>query len=444
MVRREASALVWDAHAKLMKDSISLAFQYEPLPHPPLELPDFPALTPAGSTDLAQQALGITSSDRAGFRYRLEMVIESIEPDYVKRNIDPEASREKWMSKNAELIGEKILILTIKDWLILALDESVPNADRWYLASSVLIGLTLNGSKIARDGCFHLFSSIVVARPPGNWPINKVTGPFHMEWNDNQTTDFIEETAHPTGTLAANAILDILSMNENSANSILPYWLENLALGPHVSSVLSVPNRIESALSHARGDGLAVLIRAGIQSFSNDSERSREILSTAILHEDISGCRTVASNLSRIESDDPKFALELMEKLLVNPDSDTRILATTYLGGLSRSDTISFTEFAKLVIESGDERMVQRLVESGIRYYLSVDSKDSGDLIPALWVSSNLSARSQLSGLLLELGRINPDSLTAISRLILEIDPEAHNELFKRISMRSQSIGKIL
>ena len=97
-----------------------------------------------------------------------------------------------------------------------------------------------------------------------------------------------------------------------------------------------------------------------------------------------------------------------------------------------------------MVIESGDERMVQRLVESGIRYYLSVDSKDSGDLIPALWVSSNLSARSQLSGLLLELGRINPDSLTAISRLILEIDPEAHNELFKRISMRSQSIGKIL
>ena len=58
MVRREASALVWDAHAKLMKDSISLAFQYEPLPHPPLELPDFPALPPANSTDLAQQALG--------------------------------------------------------------------------------------------------------------------------------------------------------------------------------------------------------------------------------------------------------------------------------------------------------------------------------------------------------------------------------------------------
>ena len=67
---------------------------------------------------------------------------------------------EKWISKNAELIGEKILILTIKDWLILALDESVPNADRWYLASSVLIGLALNSSKIARDECFNLFSSM--------------------------------------------------------------------------------------------------------------------------------------------------------------------------------------------------------------------------------------------------------------------------------------------
>ena len=444
MVRREASALVWDAHAKLMKDSISLAFQYEPLPHPPLELPDFPALPPANSTDLAQQALGITSSDRAGFRYRLEMVIESDEPDYVKRDINPEASREKWISKNAELIGEKILILTIKDWLISALDESVPNADRWYLGSSVLIGLTLNGSSIARDGCFHLFSSIVVARPPGNWPINKATGPFHMEWNENQTTDLIEEIAHPTGALAANAILDILSMNEDSANSVLPYWLENLALGPHVSSVLSVPNRIESALTYARGNGLAALIQAGIQSFSNDSVRSREILSAAILHEDLFGCRTVASNLSRIESDDSIFALKLMKMLLFNSDLDTRILTTTYLGGLSRSNTIPFIESAKLVIESGDEKMVQRLVESGIRHYLSVDSVDSGNLIPAAWVSSNLSARSQLAGLLLDLGRINPDSLSAISKSILEIDSEAHNDLFKRISMRSQSIGKII
>jgi hypothetical protein len=133
-----------------------------------------------------------------------------------------------------------------------------------------------------------------------------------------------------------------------------------------------------------------------------------------------------------------------MKMLLFNSDLDTRILTTTYLGGLSRSNTISFIESAKLVIESGDEKMVQRLVESGIRHYLSVDSVDSGNLIPAAWVSSNLSARSQLAGLLLDLGRINPDSLSAISKSILEIDSEAHNDLFKRISMRSQSIGKII
>jgi len=47
--------------------------------------------------------------DSAGFLYRLELIIEKFEPSFVKRHINPEVEREKWLSKNIEEISERIL-----------------------------------------------------------------------------------------------------------------------------------------------------------------------------------------------------------------------------------------------------------------------------------------------------------------------------------------------
>jgi hypothetical protein len=96
MARREAKALVREICNNLLIESISLSFDFLPLPNPPLEFPDFPARPPTELSKIIQQALGISSVDTAGFLYRLEQVIEKEEPDFVKRHIDPDREREKW------------------------------------------------------------------------------------------------------------------------------------------------------------------------------------------------------------------------------------------------------------------------------------------------------------------------------------------------------------
>ena len=140
MARREAKALVREYCNKILIESITLSFDFLPLPNPPLELPDFPARPPSDVSKIIQQALGISSIDTAGFLFRLEQVIEKDEPNFIKRHIDRETEREKWLSKNFELIAEQILILQIKDWFYSALDENSPDTDRWYLAVSIFIG----------------------------------------------------------------------------------------------------------------------------------------------------------------------------------------------------------------------------------------------------------------------------------------------------------------
>ena len=114
MARREAKALIRENCNNLLIESISLSFDFLPLPNPPLELPDFPARPPAELSKIIQQALGISSVDTAGFLYRLEQVIDKEEPDFVKRHIDPDREREKWLTNNFEMIAEQILILQIK------------------------------------------------------------------------------------------------------------------------------------------------------------------------------------------------------------------------------------------------------------------------------------------------------------------------------------------
>ena len=148
MSRREAKSLIRESCNNLLRECISLSFESPPLPNPPLEMPDFPANPPSDSSKIIQQALGISSIDTAGFYYRLEQVIETDEPSFVKRNIDPIAQREKWLLKNIDVIAQKILILQIKDWFNSALDEDSPDTDRWYIAVSVLIGLILRDSEI--------------------------------------------------------------------------------------------------------------------------------------------------------------------------------------------------------------------------------------------------------------------------------------------------------
>jgi hypothetical protein len=444
MTRREAKSLIRESCNNLTRDSISLSFDFIPLPNPPLELPDFPADPPSKSSKIIQQALGISSADTAGFYYRLEQIIEIDEPSFVKRNITPMIAREKWLLANIDLIAEKILILQIKDFFASALDENSPDTDRWYIAVSILIGLILKGSEITESECFNLFLSIIVARQPGARAQNKSTGPHHISWNGQNSDTNFEEIAHPSGVLAANTILDILELYESKNSTVLPYWLERLSVSEQTSNTLNIPLRVHNLVVDCEEKSSLPLVMAAIQSLSHHPDESKEALFEICKSQKAFLRRNLASMLPRIDSEDRGFAKILLEALLNDEDSDTRVISTTYLGSLARFEVQTFIDLSKKIFIEGDSRMIQRLVDSGIRYYLSMDSSDSEGLIPLAWVSSNLESRSKLSGMLIQLAKINIPAIQKISLRILELSPESYNDLFNRINTRDPKIAFLI
>ena len=442
MSRREAKALLREHCDKMLRECIALSFEYLPLPNPPLEIPDFPAQSPNDLTTLTQQALGISSIDTAGFLYRLDIIIENHEPSFIKRHIDPDTEREKWLSKNIAEISERILILQIKDWLYSALDEDSPDTDRWYLSVSSLIGLSLKGSHIIESEGFNLFDSIVFARKPGI-SSRKSSGRHQITWNGESEISN-EDISHPSGVLAANSILDILQLHQTNHNTVLPYWLERLSISKHISFVLNIPSRVQNLIIDCNQNNCENLLMATIHSLSNNPDVSKETLYQACNSEKEYLRRNLASNLSRIDSEDRDFCVSLLEKLITDEDSDTRVLSTTYLGNLARLERSVFIRFTKEISKKQDSRMIQRLIESGLRHYLSLDSNDSDDLVPMLWTRCNSESRSQLSGMLVEIGKKNQPSFIKISSKIFELDRDSYIDLVNRISLRNSELANII
>ena len=442
MSRREARTLIWEGCEALIRELIVASFQAATLPHPPLELPDFPAIQPETSEKLADQAVGIFLNDKAGFNHRLSSIVDDKIPDYVRRNIDPEKLREKWISENSEKISEALIFKMSSDWLSSALDESSPDTDRWYLGVSLLIGLSLNGSYVAREEGFHLLISISMAQPP-RLQTPRTSGPHHLAWNPSDETR-PDEVPHPSGVLAASIILDTLSGNHVSNSQILPYWLESLTVSRKLSMHLNVPNRLMTLLKQRDYTNSKMVVKSAIQLISEYPQESHDILTLASKHHEPETRRELASLLQRISSDDAQLALGLMEGLLQDEDSDTRVLATTFLSSLVRYDIPTFSVKASEVLKKGDERMTQRIVDSAMREYLSINPMDEDSLLSHAWISSGESSKSRLVGLVMQQLEVTEEGFKLSCRRIYESSNDEYYDLKKRILRRDSSLDYLM
>ena len=442
MSRREARTLIWEGCEALIRELTEASFQVATLPHPPLELPDFPAIQPETSEKLADQAVGIFLNDKAGFNHRLSSIVDDKIPDYIRRNIDPEKLREKWISENSEKISEALIFKMSSDWLSSALDESSPDTDRWYLGVSLLIGLSLNGSYVAREEGFHLLISISMAQPP-RLQTPRTSGPHHLAWNPSDETQ-PDEVPHPSGVLAASIILDTLSGNHVSNSQILPYWLESLTVSRKLSMHLNVPNRLMTLLKQRDYTNSKMVVKSAIQLISEYPQESHDILTLASKHHEPETRRELASLLQRISSDDAQLALGLMEGLLQDEDSDTRVLATTFLSSLVRYDIPTFSAKASEVLKRGDERMTQRIVDSAMREYLSINPMDEDSLLSHAWISSGESSKSRLVGLVMQQLEVTEEGFKLSCRRIYESSNDEYYDLKKRILRRDSSLDYLM
>tara|TARA_B100000475_G_C14913872_1_gene280171 strand:- start:44 stop:649 length:606 start_codon:yes stop_codon:yes gene_type:complete len=199
-----------------------------------------------------------------------------------------------------------------------------------------------------------------------------------------------------------------------------------------------------SSLERGSGKHTGVLVRGAIQLMTGWPGESRDILLAASQHSDRDARRELSSSLQRISSEDGGFAIQLMDVLLEDSDSDVRTLATTYLSSLVRTDMPLFVEKASIVLGRGDQRMTQRIVDSAMREYLSMDSDDKSGLLPMAWMSSNEGSKSRLAGLMIQQAGVSKEGFSNASERIRELSSEAYDDLEDRILRRGPSISELL
>ena len=443
MARREGKALVWQRTNERLGSAIREAYEISPLPNPPLELPDFPAIPPSDSETLVRQALGIFTVDRQGFEIRLAEIIEIRLPDYVKRAIDPAEAESRWLEKNADEISERVLVLIARDWLTSALDDFSPDTDRWYLGASLVTGIALFGSEIARNECYPLIESIAYAVTPSSLPYSSVSGRHQLAWSPSNTPA-PSLPPHPAGVMAVTAILDTLSLRDSSAHNVLPIWIENLSVSPSLSQVLDIPNRILQELNNTNSESVPIYVSAALQLLPNISAEAKDILVACSEHNNPQARRKVAESLSRIASEYPVFALSLADRLLEDTDSSVIALTATYIGGLSRSSGEDFIPRASMILESENQKAIQRVVESGLRDYLSQNPDDPHSLLVKAWINSSEIGRSRVANLIVEQYRVNPDYFMETCSNLAIVNSKANSELLQWIETRNPELSKFL
>ena len=281
-----------------------------------------------------------------------------------------------------------------------------------------------------------------MARPP-RIQTPKSSGPHHLAWNPANETQ-PDEVPHPSGVLAASIILDTISGNHVSNSQILPYWLESLTVSRKLSMHLNVPNRLMTLLNQRDYTNSKMVVKSAIQLISEYPQESHDILTLASKHHDPETRRELASLLQRISSDDAQLALGLMEGLLQDEDSDTRVLATTFLSSLVRYDIPTFSVKASEVLKKGDERMTQRIVDSAMREYLSINPMDEDSLLSHAWISSGESSKSRLVGLVMQQLEVTEEGFKLSCRRIYESSNDEYYDLKKRILRRDSSLDYLM
>ena len=445
MVRRESSILIWENCTELLSKYVQDSFKHGFLPNPPLELPDFPAQYPKSISDLSSQVLGLFSIDKAGFNSKLAEIVEIIEPSYVQRNIDPPREREKWVLKNIDQISKRIIILQINDWLNSALDETSPDTSRWYFAISVLMGMCYESSTVCRDFCFNFIISISMARPPNFRPKTNPSGPHHIAWDSSkENTNSEHNIPHPSGILAVNIILDYLSSSDATLKNILPFWIHSLSTFPYLTDHLDLFSRIKTCLNQLKGEQVDSLIQATTQLMPDYLNQSRDIFISIDSSTNPSTKRSLASVIPKIYSYDPEFTLSILDWLLIDSDQNTCVLATGALGFIIRSNRNAYYLRAPIVIQHGNQKALQILVNNSIREYLNQDISDKINILPDLWIKCNENSRSKLVSYICDQGKLNPSSYVDTATKIFNKDEKSFLDLYRWIGMRDKDLQKKL
>ena len=177
---------------------------------------------------------------------------------------------------------------------------------------------------------------------------------------------------------------------------------------------------------------------------SHSPEEATDILVASADHRSIGTRRTVAENLSRTHSQEATLALTLADRLSSETDESIQTLCASFVGGLARFSEEEFIVRAQSILTKGNQKATQRLVESGLRDYLSTNPTDPAQLLSSAWLSSSEIGRSRVGNLIVEQARVSPEAFQTTSETIKQANPESFDNLAKWVEMRSTDAYELL
>ena len=145
----------------------------------------------------------------------------------------------------------------------------------------------------------------------------------------------------------------------------------------------------------------------------------------------------MAENVSRIHSQEATLALTLADRLSSETDESIQMLCASFVGGLARFSEEEFVGRAQSILAKGNEKATQRLVESGLRDYLSTNPTDPSQLLSSAWLSSSEIGRSRVGNLIVEQARVSPEAFQTTCETIKQSNPDSFDKLANWVEMRS-------
>ena len=411
-----------------------------PLPEPPLSDPDFPVRHPSDSEKLIQIANALLEANRAAFDRDLELIGETLIPHRLSLTADPERESRKWLEKRAEEVAERALYMRLETMLSQTLDPDAPDADRWWVAISLLNGLSANDSAISRQQGYHLMESIALARKPGIWHGSTTPGPHLLDWSEASSTEVPTIESHPRGIFAAGWLLDRME-EADPPRPVLVEWMD-LALA---RGTLVQPLSILSRLDRMASDGdtqLACRIASLLpRSYDFDFEGALQLEKTLASRESSVRC-ALAGGLDEIIQRRGTSSFDLLDHLLADSSAEVVQVATNALRLCQPLDPEGFTRRCIQASKHPAEGVRRQFSQAVLRDYIEQNPSDEAGVTISLWLEGDEIIRSRLRELLLHMIDTHPDALTSIlSRIIAKGGEDSLTDFWRVLEVRSEEVA---
>lgn len=408
-----------------------------PLPHPPLMDPDFPAVHPKDAENLIEKTLNLFDAESIVFDRHLQTVVEIIVPYKMSLTQEPFEEHEKWLINRKEEVAERILFAICTDWFSRALDESLPDTERWWIAIFMLNGLCQKPRGQSVFQGYHLLESIALASRPGAWHSTKEGGPHEMSWDPNAQVPRMGIIVHEVGVESAVWLMRNLEGGQDSRRHLLIEWIALLLERQELVKPLNIG---EIMLRAAEDDYVEIPTRLAIclpRLIEADLETGLELLEKLSLREEINVQRSLADVLTRLFRRIEWKALPYLEKMLLSEDKTVLAAASSTAGDIRFLDEGLFAD--KLSeLSKHHNVVVKRNLVGHLRNYITLFPEDERGIFSTLWLDGDEVLAIRLRELLLRMDEVNTECFGIIVSTIFDKDPSSLSPLWDVLDVRRE------